>query len=50
MFIKFGTAKAMSKALERLVQQCKIQRVATSIYVLVTGKEIFPDVEKIALI
>ncbi len=32
-FLKFGTAKAVSKALERLAKQGELQRVATGMYV-----------------
>jgi predicted transcriptional regulator of viral defense system len=34
MFTKFGNAKAVNKALERLVQQNKLYRISTGIYVL----------------
>ena len=34
MFAKFGNAKAVSKALERLVQQGKLYRITTGFYTL----------------
>jgi hypothetical protein len=52
-FAKFGNVKAVNKALERLVQQEKLCRIAHGIYVLpaeseYTGK-VFPDTDTIAV-
>ena len=52
MFSKFGNAKAVNKALERLVQQGKLHRIVTGIYVIPAVFEygnIFPDVDAIAV-
>ena len=53
MFSKFGNAKAINKALERLTQQGKLYRVATGIYVLPHVSElvgiVFPSIDDIAL-
>ena len=53
MFSKFGNAKAVNKALERLVQQGKLYRIATGIYVLPDVSEhvgnVFPAIDAIAL-
>ena len=53
MFSKFGNAKTVNKALERLVHQGKLWRIATGIYVLPEVSEyfgiIFPDVDTIAV-
>jgi hypothetical protein len=53
MFSKFGNAKAVNKALERLVQQGKLYRIATGIYTLPVVSEyvgaIFPDIDDIAV-
>jgi hypothetical protein len=53
MFSKFGNAKAVNKALERLVQQGKLYRITTGIYVLPFVSEyvgnIFPDIDTIAV-
>jgi len=53
MFAKFGTSKAINKALERLTQQGKLYRVATGIYVLPDINEyignLFPDIDTIAV-
>ncbi|MDR2653194.1 MAG: DUF6088 family protein [Prevotellaceae bacterium] len=53
MFTKFGNAKAVSKALERMVNQGKLYRIATGIYVLPVedsfiGK-VFPTIDEIAV-
>jgi hypothetical protein len=52
-FAKFGNPKAVSKALERLVKQSKLYRVATGIYGLPEVDEdigtVFPVAEQIAL-
>jgi hypothetical protein len=53
MFTKFGNAKAVNKALERLVQQNKLYRISMGIYVLPVVNEyignVFPDIDTIAL-
>ena len=53
MFAKFGNAKAINKALERLVQQGKLYRVATGFYALPKMHDdfgvILPDIDEIAL-
>ena len=53
MFLKFGNSKAISKALERLVQQGKVCRVATGFYALPNTHDDFgvisPGIEEIAL-
>jgi predicted transcriptional regulator of viral defense system len=53
MFTKFGNAKAVNKALERLVQQNKLYRISTGIYVLPVVNEyignVFPDIDTIAV-
>ena len=53
MFSKFGNAKTVNKALERLVQQGKLWRIATGIYVLPEVSEyfgkIFPGIDAIAV-
>ena len=53
MFSKFGNAKTVNKALERLVQQGKLWRITTGIYVLPEVNEyfgkIFPDIDAIAV-
>ncbi|GAP72940.1 DUF6088 family protein [Candidatus Symbiothrix dinenymphae] len=52
-FAKFGNPKAVNKALERLVKQDKLYRVAVGIYVLpVVSKHIgnvFPTIDQIAV-
>jgi hypothetical protein len=53
MFAKFGNAKAVSKALERLVLQGKLYRVATGFYALPKMHDdfgmILPSIDEIAL-
>ena len=53
MFAKFGNVKAVNKALERLVRQGKLYRIATGIYVLPAVNEyignVFPDIDAIAV-
>jgi hypothetical protein len=53
MFVKFGNAKAINKALERLVQQEKLYRVATGFYALPKMHDdfgvILPSIDEIAL-
>ena len=52
MFAKFGNAKAVNKALERLVQQGKLYRVATGFYTLPKTHDdfgvILPSIDDIA--
>jgi len=52
MLAKFGNAKAVSKALERLVQQEKLYRVATGFYALPKMHDlgmILPGIDEVAL-
>jgi hypothetical protein len=53
MFAKFGNAKAVNKALERLVHNKKLYRIATGIYVLpavdVYIGIVFPVIDEIAI-
>ena len=53
MFLKFGNAKAVNKALERLVKQEKLCRIATGIYVLTVEDDYIgrfgADIESIAI-
>ena len=53
MFAKFGNAKAVSKALERLVKQRKLYRITTGFYTLPKIHDdfgvILPDIDEIAL-
>jgi hypothetical protein len=53
MFLKFGNAKFVNKALDRLVQHGKLYRVAMGIYVLPVVSEyignVFPDIDTIAV-
>jgi len=53
MFAKFGNAKAVSKALERLTKEEKLYRVATGFYALPKTHDnfgvILPNIDEIAL-
>jgi hypothetical protein len=53
MFAKFGNAKAVSKALERLTKEEKLYRVATGFYTLPKTHDnfgvILPNIDEIAL-
>ena len=53
MFAKFGSAKAVSKALERLTKEEKLYRVATGFYTLTKKHNdfgvILPNIDEIAL-
>jgi len=53
MFAKFGNSKAISKALERLTKEEKLQRVATGFYAMPKIHDnlgvILPDIDDIAL-
>ncbi|MDR0694180.1 MAG: type IV toxin-antitoxin system AbiEi family antitoxin domain-containing protein [Prevotellaceae bacterium] len=54
MFKKFGTEKAVGKALERLVHKGKLHRISVGIYVLpefseFLGGAVFPTIDEIAL-